>query len=64
MSMLNYELARALHTERLRQAEAYRRGRAARPTRSAAKTPQPAGRRSPGLLARLVPWFGARVHTA
>jgi hypothetical protein len=64
MSMLNPELAHALHTERLREAEARRRGRAVRPTRPAAKTPEPAVRRSPGLLARLVPWFGADVRTA
>jgi hypothetical protein len=64
MSMLNFELAQALHTERLREAEAHRRGRAMRPTRSASKTPEPAVRRSPGLLARVIPWFGARVRTA
>ena len=64
MNNLNAELAYALHTDRLRQAEARQRGRAVRPTRPAAKTPQPSVRRSPGLLARLVPWFGARVRAA
>ena len=64
MSMLNPELARALQADRVREAEGLRRRREARPTRPAARHPEPAVRRSPGLLARLFPWFGPTVRTA
>ena len=60
MSMLNPELARALQADRIREAEGFRRRRDARPTRPAAKHPEPSVRRSPGLLARLLPYFGSR----
>ena len=64
MSMLNPELARALMEDRQRAMETDRRRREARRTRPARKHPEPAVRRSPGLLARLAPWFGANVRTA
>ena len=64
MNNLNADLARALMAERQRDFEAQRRRHQARPTRPAAKRPVPGGRSQPGLLARLVPWFGARVNTA
>jgi hypothetical protein len=64
MSMPHPEIARALMAERQRDLFAAQRGRQARLTRSAAKRPQPAGHRAPGLLARLVPWFGAGARTA
>jgi len=64
MSMLNPELARALQADRVREAEGRRRRHEARRTRPAAKHPEPSVRRSPGLLTRLVPWFGGTLRTA
>jgi hypothetical protein len=64
MSMYHSELARALIAEHERDITEYARRRQARLTRQAAKRPVPAGHREPGLLARIVPWFGARVRTA
>jgi hypothetical protein len=64
MNNLNSDLARMMVAERQRDFEAQRRRHQARPTRPAAKRPEPVGHRQPGLLARLVPWFGARVNTA
>ena len=64
MNNLNTDLAWALMADRQRDFETARRRHEARPTRPAAKRPEPAGRRQPGLLARLVPWFGARVTPA
>ena len=64
MNNLSAELARTLMADRQRDIEAARRYRQARLTRPAAKRPQPAGHRAPGLLSRLVPWFGADVRTA
>ena len=62
--MYHHELARALMAEREREFTAVQRRRQARLTRLAAKRPEPTGHRSPGLLARLVPWFGGRVRAA
>ena len=64
MSMYHSELARALMAEHERDLTDFARRRQARPTRQANKRPQPAGHREPGLLARIVPWFGARVRMA
>jgi hypothetical protein len=64
MNMLNHELARAMMADRDREFAGLQRRRQARLTRLATKHPEPSVRRTPGLLARLVPWFGARVHTA
>jgi hypothetical protein len=64
MSMYHSELARALMAEHEHEILAHARRRQARLTRQAAKRPVPAGRREPGLLARLVPWFGGHVRTA
>ena len=64
MNNLNADLARSLMADREREFEAARRRHEARPTRPAAKRPEPARRRQPGLLALLVPRFGARVNTA
>lgn len=64
MNNLNSDLARMMMAERQRDFEARRRRHQARPTRPAARRPEPGGRRQPGLFARLVPWFGARVNPA
>jgi len=64
MSMLNTQLAQALMEDRERDLVARQRRRQARLTRSAAKRPQPSARRTPGLLARVVPWVGVRARTA
>ena len=64
MNTLNTELARALMADREREFTAVQRRRQARLPRSATKRPEPAGHRAPGLLARIVPWFGAGVRTA
>jgi hypothetical protein len=64
MSNLNPELARAMMADREREITSIQRRRQARLTRPAPKRPEPSVRRAPGLLARLVPWFGAGVHTA
>ena len=64
MSNLNPELARALMADRERDFASLQRRRQAKLTRLAAKRPEPSVRRTPGLLARLVPWFGAGVRTA
>jgi hypothetical protein len=64
MNIATYDLARALMDDRLAEAELSRRRHQARLTRAAAKRPQPAARPQPGLLARLVPWFGVRINPA
>ena len=64
MYALNHDLARALMNERLADMERASRRRQARLTRPAAKRPEPARTPTPGLLARLVPWFGVRVNPA
>jgi hypothetical protein len=64
MNMLNAELARTIHADRLRTFETQRARAEARRTRPATRTPEPAAGPRPGLLARLVPWFGVRAHTA
>ena len=65
MNNLNADLARMLMAEREREFESARRRHEARPTRPAAKRPEPARRRQPGLLARALPWwFGAHIHPA
>ena len=64
MSMYHSELARALMAEHEREITAYARRRQAKLTRLAAKRPEPSVRRAPGLLARLVPWFGVRARPA
>jgi len=64
MSNLNPELSRAMMADRERDITALARRRQAKLTRLAAKRPEPSVRRAPGLLARLVPWFGAGVRTA
>ena len=64
MSNLNPELSRAMMADRERDITALARRRQAKLTRVAAKRPEPSVRRAPGLLARLVPWFGAGVRTA
>ncbi len=64
MNSLSADLARALHADRQRALASQRLCHEARPTRPAARRPQPARRRQPGLLARLVPWFGVRAHLA
>jgi hypothetical protein len=64
MSNLNPELARAMMADREREITAIHRRHQAKLTRPAAKHPEPSVRRAPGLLARLVPWFGAGVRTA
>jgi hypothetical protein len=64
MSNLNPELARAMMADREREIASLGRRREARLTRPATKRPEPSVRRTPGLLARLVPWFGAGVRTA
>ncbi len=64
MNMLTADLARTIHADRQREFADLRLARESRLTRPAARHPRPAGQRQPGLLARLVPWFGARVHTA
>ena len=64
MNMLSIELARTLHADRQREFAAQRLRQEARLTRPATRRPQPAGRRQPGLLARLVPWFGVRARTS
>jgi hypothetical protein len=72
MNMTSHDLARAMMDDRLRDARDRQRRRESRPTRPAAKQPEPAVRRQPGLLSTLlahltsasVPWFGAHVHTA
>jgi hypothetical protein len=64
MSMYHSELSRALMAEHERDLTDFARRRQARLTRVARKRPEPAGHRAPGLLARIVPWFGAQVRTA
>jgi hypothetical protein len=64
MNTLDTELARALMADRERDIDALQRRRQARLTPLAAKRPEPAGHRAPGLLAHLLPWFGAGVRTA
>jgi hypothetical protein len=64
MNTLNTELARALMADREREFAAVQRRRQAKLTRLAAKRPEPAGHRAPGLLARVLPWFGPRARTA
>jgi len=64
MSNLNPELSRAMMADRERDIAALARRRQAKLTRLAAKRPEPSVRRAPGLLTRLVPWFGAGVRTA
>ena len=64
MSNLNPELARAMMADREREMTSIQRRHLAKLTRPAAKRPEPSVRRAPGLLARLVPWFGAGVRTA
>jgi hypothetical protein len=64
MNMLNIELARSLQADRVREFEGQRLRSEARRTRPATKHPEPSVRRQPGLLARLVPWFGAHSRTA
>src|SRR6478736_6898061 len=64
MSNMNPQLARAMHAERERDFTALQRRRQAKLTRLAAKRPAPSVRRAPGLLARLVPWFGVRARPA
>jgi len=64
MSALNHDLARALHNDRLAEMDRIPRRRQTRLTRPAAKRPEPAGQPRPGLLARLIPWFGVRINPA
>ena len=64
MYALNHDLARALHNDRLAEMDRIPRRLRTRLTRPAAKRPEPAGRPRPGLLTRLVPWFGVRINTA
>ena len=64
MYTLNNEFARAVMADRLADAEQWRLIRHARLTRPATSHPEPPARRTPGLLARLIPSFGAQVRTA
>ena len=64
MNTLSHDLAHALMADRERELTALQRRRQARLTSLATKRPTPAGHHSPGLLARVVPWFGARVRAA
>jgi hypothetical protein len=64
MYALNEQLARVLMEERLADAQGRQRAREARRTRPAAKKPTPSGRRSQGMLARLIPWAGVQARTA
>jgi hypothetical protein len=64
MYTLNHEAARAVIADRLADAEQRRLVRQARLTRPATRHPEPSARRTPGLLARLIPSFGARVLPA
>jgi hypothetical protein len=64
MSTLHPALAQALIAERQRDLVGARPGRRTRLTRPSTTHPEPSVRHRPGLLARLVPLFGARVRTA
>ena len=64
MYTLNHEVAKAIMADRLADAETSRLVRQARLTRPATSHPEPPTRRHPGLLARLIPSFGARVLPA
>ena len=64
MYALNHDLARAMMNDRLAEMDRIPRRRQTRLTRPAAKRPEPAGHPRPGLLTRLIPWFGVRMNIA